>query len=220
MIRNIILDYGGVLIDLDYDAPVRTMEQLQVPRFGEVFSQQQQHPLFDALDRGQLTEKEFRDQLRQLLHVHLTDDQIDEAWNSMILQIRPEKIELLRQLYAEDYRLYLLSNTNFIHLKYLTKYLLRVYGRTSLEEFFDKVYYSCMLGLRKPEPAIFQRVIQENALRPQETLFVDDHPAHVQAAAGLGLIAVHYDPTTDLGDLIRQQIAKQAALHPPETASE
>lgn len=217
MIRNIILDYGGVLIDLDYQAPARKMAELNHPHFSELFSESRQHPLFDDFDRGLITEAEFRNQLRQLLGSSITDERLDEAWNSMIVQIRPEKIDLLRRLYAEDFHLFLLSNTNFIHLKYLTKYLLRTYGRATLEEFFNKVYYSCMMGLRKPEPAIFQKVMSENALRPQETLFVDDNPTHVQAAAALGLVAVHYDPADDLETVIRRELAAVARREQHQT---
>ncbi|MCS6991928.1 MAG: HAD family phosphatase [Chitinophagales bacterium] len=220
MIRNIILDYGGVIIDIDYEAPARYLERLQVPQFRALFSAHYQHPLFDAFDRGQITEAAFRNQLRQVLGVPLTDEQIDEAWNSMIVQIRPEKIDLLRRLYAEDYHMFLLSNTNFIHLKFLTKYLLRHYEKPTLEEFFDKVYYSCILGLRKPDPAIFQRVIDENALRPQETLYVDDQLTHVQAAAALGLIAVQYNPATDLEALLRRLIAAHAEQSRQQAVSE
>lgn len=205
MIRNIIFDYGGVIIDLDYRKPEEEFRKLGVSRFEEHFSQLRQSSVFDQLDKGQIPESEFRNILRTQLEVPLTDEQIDAAWNSMIIGIREEKIRTLTSLIS-THKTFLLSNTNFIHLKFITKYLLRTYGRVNLDSVFDKVYYSCALGLRKPDPEIYQKVMDDNSLKPSQTLYIDDSPQHVEGAARVGLIALLYDPAEPLGDFLSRHL--------------
>src|SRR5436190_22174726 len=110
MIRNIIFDYGGVIIDLDYNKPREEFEKLGVRNFEEHFTQLSQDSLFDNLDKGLITERDFRDKLNQQLGMQLSDEQIDHAWNSMIIGIREEKLKLLGELYADNYKCFLLSN--------------------------------------------------------------------------------------------------------------
>jgi putative hydrolase of the HAD superfamily len=100
-------------------------------------------------------------------------------------------------LYA-DYHTYLLSNTNLIHLRYITKYLIRTYGRADLDTLFDKVYYSFAIGCRKPEPESFLRVLNDNNLKAAETLYIDDSPQHIVAAKALGIQAVLFQNDSDL----------------------
>jgi putative hydrolase of the HAD superfamily len=220
MIRNIIFDYGGVIIDLDYNKAREEFQKLGVTNFDGIFSQFKQGELFDLLDKGQISEHDFRDALRQQLGVPLTDEQIDHGWNSILLGIKEEKIKLLTHLIS-SYKTFLLSNTNFIHLKAITKYLLRTYGRVNLDSLFDRVYYSCAIGLRKPELEIFQRVINDNGLKPSETLYIDDSIQHVEGAARVGLIAVLYDPSESLEDFIQKTIehANRPSQNTPLTTS-
>jgi putative hydrolase of the HAD superfamily len=207
MIRNIIFDYGGVIIDLDYSKPRDEFQQLGVTDFDEHFSQLRQSEFFDLLDTGKISERDFRDRLRTELGVALSDEQIDFAWNSMLIGVREEKIHLLTKLIA-SYKTYLLSNTNFIHLKAITRYLLRAHGRVNLDSLFDRVYYSCSVGLRKPDAAIYRKVMEDNSLKPSETLYIDDSLPNVTAAAAVGLIAAHYDPAESL-ELFIQRTLRQ-----------
>ena len=202
MIRNIIFDYGGVIIDLDFNRPKFEFEKLGVKNFDQHFTEMKQSNLFDDLDKGEITEREFREKLRSQLNMPLSDEEIDAAWNSMIIGIREEKIQLLAELYADNYQCYLLSNTNFIHLKYLTKHLLKTYGRFNLDEYFNKVYYSCVVRLRKPEESIFRKVIEDNDLKPSETLYIDDSPQHIEGAKTFQLQTLLYNPAQSLHEAI------------------
>ncbi len=210
MIRNIIFDYGGVIIDIDYDNPRRELEKIGVNNFDAIFSKLKQHPMFDLLDKGKITEHDFREEFRKLTEVSLTDEQIDHAWNSMLLGIKEEKIKLLKQLHL-TYKTFLLSNTNFIHIRWITKYLLRQHGRVNLDSLFDKVYYSCVVGMRKPDAAIFLKVIEANSLKPQETLYIDDSLHNVEAANNAGLHGLLYDPASSLTDFIHENLEKLSA---------
>jgi len=203
MIRNIIFDYGGVIIDVDYNRTKQEFEKLGVKNFDEHFSQLKQTPLFDLLEKGKISEHDFRNEIRKQTGITMSDEQIDFAWNSMLMGIPEEKIHFLTHFFS-NHKTFLLSNTNFIHLKAITKYLLRTYGRVNLDSLFDRVYYSCSTGMRKPEPEIYKKVLDDNSLKPAETLYIDDSPQHVEGARNTGMHAVLYDPKESLEEFMNR----------------
>ncbi|HYV93105.1 MAG TPA: HAD family phosphatase [Chitinophagales bacterium] len=208
MIHNIIFDYGGVIIDLDYNRTKMEFEKFGVKNFDEHFSQLRQTPLFDLLEKGKISEHDFRDEIRKQTGVPLTDEQIDSAWNSMLVGIREEKIHFLTHFFS-DHKIYLLSNTNFIHLKAITKYLLRNHGRVNLDYLFDRVYYSCSMGMRKPEPETYRKVIEDNSLKPHETLYIDDSPQHIEGGRSVGLKVALYDPKDSLEEFVNKILQQE-----------
>jgi len=187
-IRNIILDLGGVIIDLDYRRTADAFLRLGMAGFDEVYTKAKQTSLFDDFEKGFLDAPAFRDDLRKHLPADLSDEEIDHAWNSMLLGVPGKRIEWLRQL-GKHYRLFLLSNTNVIHIAAFTEMLARELDGFRIEELFEKTYYSCLLGMRKPDREIFQLVINENGLDPSQTLFVDDSIQHVEGALKTGISA-------------------------------
>ena len=203
MIRNIILDFGGVIINLNYYATKMAFENLGAKNFDEVFNQWKQKPFFDLLDKGLLTDEEFYSAIKQELHLDATDAEIEFAWNAMLLDIPKHRLELLNQL-RKNYNLFLLSNTNHIHLKSISKYLQSTYGFSDIAECFNKAYYSCDCKLRKPDYEFFNLVLNENQLEKTETLFVDDTIQHVEAAKSIGLQAALLEKNTELKSLLEQ----------------
>lgn len=186
-IKNIIFDYGNVIFRISFEKAQQRWRELGIKDVESFFGHLQQDPLFDRFDRGQVTAAEFRDSVRlKTGNPALTDQQIDTAWNSMLLGIAPGYHELLLQLKAR-YRTFLLSNINPIHYDYIMHYLKDEFGFEGNDHLFEKVYYSHFTGMRKPEPAIFESVLNENQLIPQETLFIDDSPQHLAAAEKLGI---------------------------------
>lgn len=204
-IRNIIFDYGGVIVDLDMKRTEEAFTSLGARDFQHHFNRLKQSPVFDLLEKGHITEQEFRATLNRQLGTQLTDKQMDDAWNAMLGGIPHEKLKLLQDV-RQVYRTFLLSNTNIIHLKQLTAYLEQTLGRPNLDVYFEKVYYSFEAGLRKPEIAIYQKVIQDNFLRPDETLFIDDSPQHIEGAKAAGLHALLYDPKEDLREFLEHRL--------------
>ena len=199
-IRNIIFDFGGVLIDIDYHRCVRSFEQLGFSDFGAWYSQQMQHHLFDDFETGAIGPEEFRHRIRTTSGLALTDEAIDRAWNS-ILTGMPEKNVRLLTVLRPRYRLFLLSNTNAIHEKAFTELLVAAYGSYLLPSLFDRIYLSHHLGLRKPHAEIFRLVLEENSLDAAETLFIDDSPQHVAGALRAGLQARLLEPGEDIATL-------------------
>ncbi len=185
MIKNIIFDLGGVILDVDYYRAVEVFRNMGIPEFDAIYSQQKQALLFDRFEKGELTAAEFRQVIRNMNQA-LDDASIDKAWNSMILETPPERMNFLEKLNSR-FRLYLLSNTNEIHIRHFTEYFSKTFGPGRFEALFKKIYLSSLLGMRKPESGIFNLVISENALIPEETLFIDDSAQHVEGARRTGL---------------------------------
>ncbi|MBB6107906.1 HAD family hydrolase [Mucilaginibacter lappiensis] len=186
-IKNIIFDYGNVIFSLNFLRGQAAWKELGINNAADFFGHKQQDEIFDKFDRGEVTADQFRDYIRQKTgNSELTNDQINAAWNSMLVGIESGNHELLLGL-KDKYRTFLLSNINEIHYEYIMNYLKTGFGFDSNEHIFEKTYYSHLTGKRKPEPAIFEMVLNENNLNPSETLFIDDSPQHLAAAQKLGI---------------------------------
>lgn len=187
-IQNIIFDLGGVIINLDYKRTAGAFRSLGIGHFDEIYSKAKQNNLFDLFEKGLLREEEFRDTLKLFLPGNTSDEAIDQAWNAMLLDIPPVRVEWLRKV-AGRYRIFLLSNTNSIHIRAFTGLTDELFGPGLFESIFEKHYYSCQLGMRKPDAEIFEFVLDQNKLEKEATLFIDDSIQHVEGARKLGLPA-------------------------------
>jgi len=186
-IKNIIFDYGNVVFSINFERVQQSLKALGINNVDEFYGHLQQDPIFDAFDRGQITAVQFRDRVREKAgNANLTDEEIDSAWNSILIGIAEGNHDLLLKL-KNKYRTFLLSNINEIHFNYIMKYLKEEFNFDNNDHLFEKVYYSHYTGMRKPEPAIFEKVLQENGLKAEETLFIDDSPQHLAAAKALGI---------------------------------
>ncbi len=198
-IKNIIFDLGGVILDIDYNLTVKAFEGIGIPNFKEQYSKMSQSNLFDNIETGKISPVEFRDLIREVAQKTISDAEIDTAWNALILHLPQYRIEILKNLQI-NYRLFLLSNTNKIHYDDYSEVIKRENGIKGLKPLFEKTYLSHEMGLRKPDPEIFQVVLSENNLVPKETLFIDDSPQHIASAKTLGIVAYHLE-NEDIGDL-------------------
>lgn len=184
-----IFDLGGVILNINYEKTITAFKELGITDFENFFTQAAQTKLFDRFDTGDISPDEFRQQLRNISGIHLTDQQIDHAWNAMLLDLPPNRIKLLEEV-RKNYRTFLLSNTNAIHYPVYMNYMKQHHDINDLSTLFEKQYLSFQLGMRKPNRNIFERVIQENNLSPEKTLFIDDSKQHVHGARQTGLQAL------------------------------
>jgi putative hydrolase of the HAD superfamily len=186
-IKNIIFDLGGVLINLDFEKTFHAFEALGVKDFATYFQQSHSNPLFAQLEKGEITPAVFYEQFRLATGVDATDVAIAGAWNAMLLDFRDESMQYLVQL-GGQYRVFLLSNTNQIHLEAFREIHFRQFGHNAFDGHFEKAWYSHELGLRKPDVECFTTVMQQYTLKGEETLFVDDTAINIAGAekAGLG----------------------------------
>ncbi|MFD2742352.1 MULTISPECIES: HAD family hydrolase [Sphingobacterium] len=186
-IKNIILDYGNVIFSIDFILAQQAFSQLGVQNVEEVFAHKQQNEIFDQFDKGLISPAQFRDGIRTLANApHLSDEDIDQAWNALLIGVPAGKHELLQQLNSK-YRLFLLSNNNEIHYAYCMQHIQDVYGVESNAVFFEKTYYSHQMGMRKPDREIFDYVLNDAKITAEETLFIDDSPQHLATAKLLGI---------------------------------
>ena len=192
VIKNIIFDLGGVLLNIDYAAPIREFTKLGILDFDQLYSKASQSQLFDNFETGKISPDEFREQIRTITKTNCTNQQIDAAWNSILLDLPLQNKELLFQL-ATRYRLFLLSNTNEIHIKCFEQDLVATYQVNFFPQVFEQIYYSSRIGCRKPDREAFNHVLQHNALSPHETIFIDDSIQHVEGARKAGINAFWLD---------------------------
>lgn len=183
--KNILFDFGGVLIDIDYQKTIRAFQELGFPRFEEMYSQLTADQIFSRLETGHISPEEFYDLLIPLSEKKITSDQIKEAWNTILVGYRKESLDFLIGL-KQRYDLFLLSNTNSIHYEAFSAMLVADTGFNSLESFFKRAYFSHQIGLRKPHEEVYQYVIRDAGIRPEETLFIDDTVTNIEAASDLG----------------------------------
>jgi putative hydrolase of the HAD superfamily len=193
-IKNIIFDFGGVICDLDIQRSVEKFKEFGLPKAEFSTDPEEQDRRFERLvstyETGLITSRQFRDAIRNHYQVPPSDEAIDDAWNALLLRIPEPRIRLLEEI-KKNYRIFLLSNSNEIHyLKYLED-LQQHYGYRDFDALFEKSYFSYRLHLKKPDPAIFLWVLNENKLDPAETLFIDDTLMHIEAAIELGITGYH-----------------------------
>ena len=184
-IKNIVLDFGGVLIDLDRRRCLEHFRRLGLPDVEGLLNDYRQQGFFLLHEKGLITDADFRNRVRNLAMGPLSDAQIDEAWNSFLAGIPVYKLDFLLEL-RRRYKLYLLSNTNAIHWTYACAH---EFGKGGLrvEDYFDRLFLTYQMKMAKPDADIFQTMLSEAGIRPEETLFIDDAEANCKAAQALGI---------------------------------
>jgi len=197
-IRHIIFDLGGVILNIDYKLSAEAFKKLGANDFDELYSQAKQSELFDRLETGRISPNDFRNEVRRIFEATWSDTEIDSAWNAMLLDLPPTRIELLQEL-KKRYKIYLLSNTNQIHYDQYGRMLRERFGLNDLSEVFDKAYYSHEVGMRKPDAEVFEFVLNANAAEANETLFIDDSIQHIEGAKRIGLETYHLREEDILG---------------------
>ena len=188
-ISAIIFDLGGVLIDVDYNKTIRAFEKLGIENARELYSQQSQSNLFNQIECGEISPIDFLTELSKRAQKDLSLLEIKDAWNAIIGPYNKRIIPLLRFL-KKEYKLFVLSNTNSIHIEKANEEWNKISSLT-MSSFFDKVYLSHEIGDRKPNSSVFKNLCTEQNLKPSETLFIDDSIQHIESAKRMGLKTHH-----------------------------
>jgi glucose-1-phosphatase len=188
-LEAIIFDLGGVILNLDYQLTINAFKSLGIDDFEAMYTQAKQNDLFDRFETGQISSQHFINSLLPYLPNGTSPNHVVKAWNAMILDFPLERLNFIDQLRSK-YRIFLLSNTNEIHLQAVKRALAKTTERT-LESYFEVTYVSHEMNMRKPNQAIFERVCTENNLNPASTLFIDDTIGHIDGAQKIGLMTHH-----------------------------
>jgi putative hydrolase of the HAD superfamily len=189
-IKNIIFDLGGVILNIDYMLSHKAFSDLGFPDFDDMYSKLKQNHLFDDLETGRITADTFIATIQQQSKIPLHESDIVKAWNAMLLDFPLRRLQILQQLQLH-FNTFLLSNTNEIHEKEFNSRLQQTCGYPTLAVFFDKIYLSHRIGLRKPHPEVFEKILNDNNLKAHETLFIDDSIQHIEGAKAVGLQTIH-----------------------------
>lgn len=200
--KNIVFDLGNVLINVNLSLTYKKFVELGLNNIERqaFYNKFVENGLLFNFEKGLFRRPQFYDKVRFALEHNFTDEEIYKAWNELLLEIPQNRIDLLYQL-KSDYKLYLLSNTNEIHLDIILHRLVNKYKRDIFSEIFTHEYYSHHLHMRKPDVNIFHYIIKHAGFNPSETLFIDDAPDNIQAANSLGIIGYLIDRETDVTSL-------------------
>lgn len=204
-IKTIIFDLGGVILNIDYRLTIDAFIKLGIEDFREIYTKARQDSLFDNFEEGKISAQEFRDELAQRTGLDISSSQIDEAWNAMIRNLPESRLALLEEL-RNHKQLLLLSNTNEIHLECLSGYVEREYGMERFSSNFDEMFFSHLIGMRKPHAPVFEFVLHKYDLRPEETLFIDDSGQHIRGAEAVGINTIKIDDGDTIEELREQLI--------------
>lgn len=207
-IRNIIFDFGGVILDID---PLLTLDELKnlgVDDLDIFKSPVFQQDVMQKFERGILTPEVFRDKVRDFIGIPLCDQDIDDAWNALLLDIPKERIKVLEDV-KKNYPIFLLSNSNEIHYDVYLRDLQLRFGYREFDQLFTKAYFSFDLHLSKPNPEIFEFVMHQHKLIPEETLFIDDTAEHIEVASKIGFRVYQLQKPERVRDLFINGILRE-----------
>jgi FMN phosphatase YigB (HAD superfamily) len=202
-IKNIVFDLGAVIIPIDFEKTFLAFSTLSKLPVEEIKRRYQSTSLFVDYEKGIIGNFAFLQQLRMLLGVDhtVTDTQLADAWNTLLLPIPKERIDRIKML-APSYRLFLLSNTNPIHIKDVNRILFECTAVPALEELFETTWYSYDLGLIKPHAEIYSRILNIKGLQANETVFLDDNADNIAGALSVGIQALHVTETNEMIELL------------------
>jgi putative hydrolase of the HAD superfamily len=185
-IRNIIFDLGGVIVNIDPVVTFKAFSALSQKPLEEITEIYHNTAFFRHYESGKISDHDFRNGIRNVLKINSSDDEIDAAWNALLMEIPAGKMEMLRRT-RKKFRTFLLSNTNNIHRVRFENVFAGFSPGEDIHTLFEKVYYSFRMDMRKPEPGIFLSVLSENDLEPGETLLIDDNKENIESAGSLGM---------------------------------
>lgn len=181
-ISTIIFDLGGVILDLDQGKTLRAFARKGL----DLEDVNETSPIFTDFETGKITAPDFRQGIKSLFKGNITDTEIDEAWNAMLLDTYEERFRIIEGL-RKQFRIYLLSNTNSIHIDFVRDYLNKHFSIERWDNLFDKQYLSYEIGLRKPHKNIYEYVLNDIQKQPQVCLFIDDSFANIKGAESAGI---------------------------------
>ncbi len=196
-IKNLIFDLGGVILEIDPERTLNAFRQLGIKNIDSLYTLKKQSGIFDEFDTGKTDLDTFRQNLRKASGNNFTDEEFNDAWCAMLVEFPPEGISLLEVL-KKQFRTFLFSNTNVLHHKVYTEMLQETTGHDSLAELFEKAYFSHTFGMRKPNIHVFNRILEENNLKAEQTLFLDDLEQNTDAAKEAGINAIQISPENNI----------------------
>lgn len=173
-------------MNIDFKKTFTAFKELGVENIEEMYSQHHASELFKKLETGRINERDFYETIRKYIPGTVSDEQVAYAWNAMILDFRKDSLAEVEKL-SRQFRIFLFSNTNSIHLKRVNELFIKEIGKTSLNGYFEKAWYSNIIGSRKPDKEAYEFVLNDADIDPAETFFIDDTKENTEAAVEIGI---------------------------------
>lgn len=205
-IKNIIFDLGGVLLNINPLLSLLEFEKISGISRDALMVKFANEKIFEKFETGSLNPAQFRNELCRILSTNVNDADIDKAWNILLLDFPLARVEMLRLL-RKNYRVFLLSNTNSIHFAYFTCDFYENYG-IRMVDLFDRVFVSHQIGMHKPDAGIYTHVLENAQLDASESIFIDDSPANIEAAALQGIAGIHITNGRDVTSFFENGILR------------
>ena len=187
--KVVIFDLGGVLINLDIHKTLDAFKKLIGHGFDILEEAQLNQSFYMEYEKGIISCEQFREHIRGLTERPLSDQEIDKAWNAMLLDIPQDRFSWIEAL-KKDYQLCILSNTNVIHVESFHQIFGEQTPYKHPSEIFDQLFYSCYMGKRKPDSDIYTEVLEKMNIMPEEAVFYDDKQENIDTAVSLGIKGV------------------------------
>jgi putative hydrolase of the HAD superfamily len=183
-IKNIVFDFGGVIVDLDRNAAINKFKEIGIGNIEELLDPYRQKGIFCKIEDGSLSREDFYAEICKLTGKNIDSKDIDQGLIDFLMPVDPKKLDYISEL-RKKYKVLLLSNTNDIIISWATSEKFSPTGK-SLDCYFDELYLSYKLGCMKPDFDIFHKMIELSGINPAETLFIDDSEANITAGKTLG----------------------------------
>ena len=200
MIKNIIFDWGGVVLTLDKELCIKNFAEVAgVPDFNEYLTPYLQKGFFAEYENGDIGDEEFCNAIKEIsTNPNVGYKEVEYALDSFLKEIPQYKVDLINEL-SKKYNLYVLSNNNPICWR-ISERMFDELSEKPVKDLFKQVFLSFRLNLSKPGKEIFLKVIDQAGFDPAESLFIDDAPANIEAAASVGFKTLYYDINKNLAD--------------------
>lgn len=183
-ITTLVFDLGGVLLNLDKPRCVSNFENIGIDVMEDLLSLTHQQGFVLDFELGLISSADFRAKLREFSTQTITDEQLNNAWNSFLVNIPQEKLDLLKRLKTK-FKVFMLSNTNELSYNHTVDTMIQINGN-SIDDYFDKCYLSYKLHLAKPNAGIFHFLLKDAEVKPENCLFLDDGKSNIEMAEKLG----------------------------------
>lgn len=187
-IKNIVFDFGGVLISIDRNKAVKAFQKVGVKEAEQLLGEYHQQGIFQDVEDGHMDAETFRKELSGLCGKNLTYKEVESGWKGFVTEVSQYKLDYLNRL-RKKYKVYILSNTNPYMMGWARSCELTSAGKP-LDAYVDKIYASYEIGITKPERGIFDYMIKDSGLNPAETIFVDDGASNIAMGRELGFITL------------------------------
>ena len=184
MIKNILFDLGGVLIDCDLQAACDSFRKLGLENISDFLNLYCQNGFFYGIESGEYTRAQFNDRVREEIGKYVSDEDIDAAWKAIIKGVNLEKLHWIEKN-RQNYKFYLLSNLNPYIFEWAETEAFSA-DKKPLHCYFDKMYISYLIKMTKPNHEIFNYVLSDAGIKAEETLYIDDGSKNIQSGKELG----------------------------------